>query len=66
MIGNHIQLKRLSLEPNKYGNDIKIRLVTALKDGKYIKHVKIDEKILTIILDFCIPITNDELEEIIK
>ena len=58
----HIELKRISLEPDSYGSNILVRLVTAFKNGKYIKHVKLDDKVLAILLDTKIPITEDQLK----
>ena len=46
------KIKQASLEPDKYGNHIKIKMVTAIdKDGKYIKHEKINEDMLSILKD---------------
>jgi len=63
---NHIELKRISLDPDKYGNNLKIRLVTVFKDGKYVKHAKIDEKIISILLNTQIEITSEELDDITR
>ena len=63
---NHIELKRISLDPDKYGNNLKIRLVTVFKDGKYVIHTKIDEKIVSILLDAKIEITEEELDDITR
>lgn len=44
------KLNQISLEPDKYGNHIKIKMVTAIdKDGKYIKHEKINDDMLNIL-----------------
>ena len=63
---NHIELKRISLDPDKYGNSLKIRLVTVFKDGKYVKHTKIDEDIVSILLDTKIEITEEKLNDITR
>ena len=44
------KLNQISLEPDKYGNHIKIKMVIAIdKDGKYIKHEKINDDMLNIL-----------------
>ena len=38
------KLKQISLEPDKYGNHLVIKMITQYDDsGKYIKHIKLDE-----------------------
>ena len=44
------QLKQISLVPDKYGKHLKIKIVSAYTgDGKFIKHLKLDEDILNIL-----------------
>ena len=44
------QLKQISLVPDKYGKHLKIKMVSAYTgDGKFIKHIKLDEDMLDII-----------------
>lgn len=41
------KLNQISLKPDKYGNYLAIKMVTQYDDnGKYVKHVKIDENII--------------------
>ena len=43
------KLKQISLEPDKYGKHLKIKMVSAYTgDGKFIKHVKLDEDMLNL------------------
>ena len=38
------KLKQISLEPDKYGNHLVIKMITQYDDsGNYIKHIKLDE-----------------------
>ena len=57
-----LKLNQISLEPDKYGNHIKIKMVTAVdKNGKYIKHMKLNEDMLNILKNgFFVP--NKESE----
>ena len=44
------RLKQISLVPDKYGKHLKIKMVSAYTgDGKFIKHLKLDEDILNIL-----------------
>ena len=44
------RLKQISLEPDKYGRHLKIKMVSAYTgDGKFIKHLKLDEDVLDIL-----------------
>tara|TARA_R110002074_G_scaffold76349_2_gene173766 strand:+ start:506 stop:766 length:261 start_codon:yes stop_codon:yes gene_type:complete len=44
------RLKQISLEPDKYGKHLKIKMVSAYTgDGKFIKHIKLDEDMLNIL-----------------
>lgn len=43
------KLNRVSLEPDKYGFHIKIEMVTKYENGKYIKHVPINQKVVDLI-----------------
>jgi len=45
------RMKQVSLVPDKYGNNLIVKMVTKYKDGKFVKHIKLDEdavKILTL------------------
>ena len=44
------KMKQVSLIPDVYGNNIIVKMITKYKDGKFVKHIKLDEvaiKILT-------------------
>jgi len=44
------RLKQISLEPDQHGRHLKIKMVTMYdSQGKYIKHVKLDEAMLSIL-----------------
>ena len=43
------QLKQTSLKPDKYGNNIIVKMVTEYKDGKFVKHIKLDDRALAIL-----------------
>ena len=46
----YYQLKQISLVPDKYGKHLKIKMVSAYTgDGKFIKHVKLDDNMLDIL-----------------
>ena len=46
----YYQLKQISLVPDKYGNHLKIKMVSMYTgDGKFIKHVKLDDNMLDIL-----------------
>ena len=46
------RLKQISLEPDKYGKHIKIKMISKYDGhGKFIKHVKLDEEIIDILLN---------------
>ena len=58
------KLKQISLVPDKYGKHLKIKMVSAYTgDGKFIKHIKLDEDMLNILSESWIvynePIKND-------
>lgn len=59
------KLKQISLEPDKYGKHIKIKMISKYdKEGKFIKHVKLDEKMLSILLEsFVLPNKPIEIQE---
>ena len=45
------KMKQVSLVPDQYGNNLIVKMVTKYKDGKFVKHIKLDEdavKILTL------------------
>lgn len=44
------KMKQVSLIPDIYGNNLIVKMITKYKDGKFVKHIKLDEdavKILT-------------------
>ena len=51
------KLKQISLIPDEYGKHIVIKMITAINEnGKYIKHMKIDENMLNTLKDgFLLP-----------
>ena len=57
------KLKQISLEPDKYGKHLKIKMVSMYTgDGKFIKHVKLDENILNILSEGWI-VYNEPMEK---
>ena len=60
------RFKQLSLVPDKYGKHLKIKMVS-MHDGhgKFIKHVKLDEDMLSILSEsFILP--NEPMEEMVE
>ena len=62
------RLKQISLVPDKYGKHLKIKMVSAYTgDGKFIKHIKLDEDMLNILSEGWIvynePLKNELLEK---
>ena len=58
------QLKQISLVPDKYGKHLKIKMVSAYTgDGKFIKHIKLDEDTLKILSEGCIVYKEIEKKE---
>ena len=58
------QIKIAKLLPNEYGNnDIVISMISKYKDNKFEKHVKLDRKILEILLKGIIHIDIPENEK---
>ena len=56
------RLKQISLEPDKYGKHLKIKMVSMYTgDGKFIKHVKLDEDMLNILSE-CWIVYNESKE----
>lgn len=51
------KLNKISLVPDKYGHHLKIGMVTAIDGhGKYIKHVKINNELVSILKEgFLLP-----------
>ena len=51
------RLKQISLEPDQYGQHLKIKMVSMYDGhGKFIKHVKLDKDMLTILSEsFVLP-----------
>tara|TARA_R100001082_G_C4357348_1_gene157529 strand:- start:1660 stop:1854 length:195 start_codon:yes stop_codon:yes gene_type:complete len=43
------KIKQASLEPDKYGNHIKVKMMTKYKDGKFVKHIKLDDDAIRIL-----------------
>ena len=42
--------KQISLEPDKYGNNLKIKMITKYdQNAKYIKHIKLDESAIKLL-----------------
>ena len=57
-------IKQASLEPDKYGKHIKIKMISAYTgDGKFIKHVKLDETMLEKLKKGCIIPSEPEFHE---
>ena len=58
------QLKQISLVPDKYGKHLKIKMVSAYTgDGKFIKHLKLNEDILDILSEGWIVYNEIEKKE---
>ena len=63
------KLKQISLVPDKYGKHLKIKMVsTYTGDGKFIKHIKLDEDMLNILSEGWIvhnePVKIEEKENV--
>ena len=63
------KLKQISLIQDKYGKHLKIKMVSAYTgDGKFIKHVKLDEDMLNILSEGWIvytePVKIEEKENV--
>lgn len=43
------KIKQASLEPDEYGNHIKVKMMTKYKDGKFVKHIKLDDDAIRIL-----------------
>ena len=43
------KIKQASLVPDKYGNHIKVKMMTKYKDGKFVKHIKLDDDAIRIL-----------------
>ena len=43
------KMKQVSLVPDQYGNNLIVKMVTKYKDGKFVKHIKLDEDAVTIL-----------------
>ena len=57
------QLKQISLVPDKYGKHLKIKMVSMYTgDGKFIKHVKLDDNMLDILSEGWIVYNEKEKE----
>ena len=58
------QLKQISLVPDKYGKHLKIKMVSAYTgNGKFIKHVKLDKDMLSILSEGWIVYNEIEKKE---
>ena len=58
------RLKQISLVPDKYGKHLKIKMVSAYTgDGKFIKHLKLDEDMLEILSEGWIVYNEIEKKE---
>lgn len=58
------RLKQISLEPDKYGKHVKIKMISKYDGhGKFIKHVKLDENMLEILSNSFIMPSNPEWKE---
>ena len=57
------RLKQISLVPDKYGKHLKIKMVSMYAgDGKFIKHIKLDEDMLKILSEGWI-VYNEPIKE---
>ena len=43
------KMKQVSLVPDQYGNNLMVKMVTKYKDGKFVKHIKLDEDAVNIL-----------------
>ena len=43
------KIKQASLVPDKYGNHIQVKMMTKYKDGKFVKHIKLDDDAIRIL-----------------
>ena len=42
------KIKQASLVPDQYGNHIEVKMMTKYKDGKFVKHIKLDDDAIRI------------------
>ena len=43
------KIKQASLVPDQYGNHIAVKMMTKYKDGKFVKHIKLDDDAIRIL-----------------
>ena len=43
------KIKQVSLVPDEYGKHIKVKMMSMYDKGKFVKHIKLDEKALDIL-----------------
>lgn len=62
------RLKQISLTPDKYGNNITVKMVSEYKDNKFIKHIKLDNKAMAILAngELCHPEQLQDAEDILN
>tara|TARA_R100000656_G_scaffold107791_1_gene79918 strand:+ start:358 stop:540 length:183 start_codon:yes stop_codon:yes gene_type:complete len=55
------KIKQISLEPDTYGKHIKIKMISKYdSEGKFIKHVKLDEAMINILSNSIITAQEDK------
>ena len=60
------RLKQISLEPDEYGKHLKVKMVSMYTgDGKFIKHVKLDEDMLNILSEGWIVYNEPAQQEVL-
>ena len=60
------RLKQISLEPDEYGKHLKVKMVSMYTgDGKFIKHVKLDEDVLNILSEGWIVYNEPAQQEVL-
>ena len=66
--GNSVfyQLKQVTLHPDRYGKHLKVKMVSMYTgEGKFIKHVKLDEDILNILSEGWIVYNEPAQQEVL-
>jgi hypothetical protein len=57
------KLNKISLEPDEYGAHLKIKMMSKYnEEGKYVKHIKLDEKAIEILKNSFLMPTKKEKE----
>ena len=63
-----VRLSRVSVVPGEFGgNNLLVKMVTLFdSNGRYVKHVKITEKLAEILAERYLVVFDEEAEELVK